>query len=53
MKQFCSQATSFYDRKYSHANGALATKALAAKMSKAVYYILKNQENFELKKMFG
>lgn len=53
MIRYCSRAHSFYDRKYSGTNGAVATKSLAAKMSKAVYYILKNQEDFELKKMFG
>jgi transposase len=54
MKQYCPEAQSFYDRKFSKTrNGALARKALGAKLSKAVYYMLRNQEVFELKKMFG
>ena len=54
MKQYCPEAQSFYDRKFSMTrNGALARKALGAKLSKAVYYMLRNQEVFELKKMFG
>lgn len=53
MIQFCPEAQSFYDRKKAVAPIPVATKALAAKMSKAVFYILKNQEDFEVKKMFG
>jgi len=53
MRQFCPEAQSFYDRKKAVVPVAVATKALAAKMSKAVFYILKNQEDFEVKKMFG
>lgn len=54
MKQYCSEAQSFYDRKFSKTrNGALARKALGAKLTKAVYYMLINQEVFDLKKMFG
>ena len=52
-KGCCPQARKFYDRKFSKRNGALATKALAAKWSKAAYYIMKNQEAFDLTKMFG
>lgn len=54
MKSCCSKAQSYYDRKYSKSGkGALATKSLAAKMSKAVFYVLKNQEDFNEKKIFG
>jgi hypothetical protein len=34
-------------------NGALAAKALAAKWSKAAYYIMKRQEAFDLTRVFG
>jgi hypothetical protein len=30
-----------------------ATKALASKICKACYFIIKEQEDFDLKKMFG
>jgi transposase len=49
----CPQAKAFYDRKKAHRNGALATKALAAKWAKAAYYVMKRQENFDLKRVFG
>jgi transposase len=49
----CPKAKSFYDKKRAKRNGALATKALAAKWSKAAYYILKRQEPFDLTRVFG
>ena len=49
----CPQAKRFYDRKKAKRNGALASKALAAKWSKAAYYIMKRQEAFDLKRVFG
>jgi transposase len=49
----CPAAKRFYDRKAAQRNGALATKALAAKWSKAAYYMLKRQEPFDLKRVFG
>jgi transposase len=49
----CPQAKAFYDRKRAKRNGALATKALAAKWSKAAYYVMKRQEDFDLTRVFG
>ena len=49
----CPQARRFYDRKKSKRNGALASKSLAAKWSKAAYYVMKRQEAFDLKRVFG
>jgi len=49
----CPPAKAFYDRKRAKRNGALATKALAAKWSKAAYYIMKRQEAFDLTRVFG
>ena len=49
----CPQAKRFYDRKLTKRNGALATKALAAKWSKAAYYVMKRQEAFDLTRVFG
>jgi transposase len=49
----CPKAKSFYDKKRAKRNGALATKALAAKWSKAAYYIMKRQEPFDLSRVFG
>jgi len=49
----CPQAKSFYEKKRAKRNGALATKALAAKWSKVAYYIMKRQEAFDLTRVFG
>jgi len=49
----CPQAKQFYDRRAAKRNGALATKALAAKWTKAAYYMMKRQEAFDLKRVFG
>jgi transposase len=49
----CPQAKRFYDHKRGQRNGALATKALAAKWSKAAYYMIKRQEAFDLRRVFG
>ena len=49
----CPSARSFYDKKRAKRNGALATKALAAKWSKAAYYRMQRQEAFDLKRVFG
>jgi transposase len=49
----CPQAKRFYDRKLAKRNGALATKALAAKWSKAAYYIMTRQQAFDLARVFG
>jgi len=49
----CPKAKSFYDRKRAKRNGVLATKALAAKWSKAAYYVMKRHEPFDLARVFG
>lgn len=49
----CFQAKHFYDKKLAKRNGALATKALAAKWSKAAYYMMKRQKAFDLTRVFG
>lgn len=49
----CPPARSFYDRKKAKKNGALASKALAAKWTKAAYYMLKRQETFQIERVFG
>jgi len=49
----CPQAKRFYDHKRAQRHGALATKALAAKWSKAAYYMRQRQETFDLTRVFG
>jgi transposase len=51
--RFCPPARSFYDRKKAKKNGALATKALAAKWAKAAYHVLKDQTDFDVARVFG
>lgn len=52
MITWCEPARKFYDKKKSKVNGTLATKALAAKITKAVYYMLTRKEEFDSAKMF-
>lgn len=49
----CPEARSFYDRKKARKNGAVATKALACKLARCIYYMLNNDEEFDVKKIFG
>lgn len=44
---------SFYDRKKSRTNGVVATKAVAHKLCRACYYIIKDQVAFNVTKAFG
>ena len=43
----------WYDRKAARTNRIVATKALSCKLAKAAYYVMKNDEDFDMKKMFG
>jgi transposase len=49
----CPAAQRFYQRKRAQRNGAVATKALASKWSKAAYYVMKRQVPFDSKKVAG
>jgi transposase len=51
--RFCPQANRFYQRKKAKANGALATKALANKLARATYCMVRDQVPFDVKKTFG
>jgi len=43
----------FYDRKYQKRNGIVAIRAVAHKLARAAYYMLKNNEPFNVNKAFG
>jgi transposase len=45
-------AHKFYQRKRAQKNGALATKALAHKLARAAYHVMRNQEPFQLERLF-
>lgn len=49
----CPPAKSFYQKKASKTNKIVATKALANKIARACYYILRDQEEFKIEKVFG
>ena len=51
--RFCPEANRFYQRKKAGANGALATKALANKLARATYCMMRDQAPFDVEKMFG
>jgi transposase len=48
----CPEANRFYQRKKAKANGAVATKALANKLARANFYMLKDQVAFDKEKLF-
>jgi transposase len=53
--RFCPEIQQWYQRKLGRCGGkkALALKAVAAKLSKAVYYLLTEQKPFALERVFG
>jgi len=52
-KRYCPEAMSFYQRKASRRNNCVAIKALASKLSKACYFIIRDQTAFQRSKIFG
>lgn len=46
-------AKRFYDRKKAKTNGIVAIRATAHKLARAAYYMLKDQEAFDAKRLFG
>jgi len=49
----CPQAKRFYDRKKSKTNRVLALKALAHKLARACYHMLRDQKPFDVHLCFG
>ena len=52
-RRFCPEANVFYEKKKAKTNTVLATKALAHKLARASYHILKDQRAFEVKRCFA
>ena len=52
-KRHCPEAKRFFQRKMAKANQVLATKALACKLAKACYFIMRDRVDFDTKKIFG
>lgn len=51
--RFCPQAKRFYERKRAKTNAAVAAKALAHKLARACYHILKNGQPFDVGRCFA
>ena len=52
-RRYCPEAKRFYERKKAKTNNIVATKALAHKLARACYHVLREQTPFEIKRCFG
>ncbi len=52
-QRYCKPAQRFFQRKMAKRNRAVATKALANKLARASFYIIRDQVPFSSKKLFG
>jgi len=50
--RFCPEAKRFYERKKRKTNGIVATKALAHKLARACYHMLREQKPFDVQRCF-
>ena len=53
MRRWCPEAKRYHQKKMARSKQVVATKSLASKISKACYYIMRDQVDFDVKKMFG
>jgi transposase len=51
-RRYCREARSFFERKRARTNVFVATKALAHKLARASYHMIKNQQRFDVKRCF-
>ena len=51
--RFCSEANAFYQYKKSKIYGAITTKALANKLARATFCMMRDQTMFDVKKIFS
>jgi len=52
-RRYCPEAKRFFERKKAHTNGIVATKALAHKLARACYHMLKDEKPFDVKRCFA
>jgi len=52
-RRYCPEAKRFYERKRAQSNGIVATKALAHKLARACYHIMKQEQPFDVKRCFA
>ena len=51
-RRYCPEARRFYDRKKASTNGIVAIKALAHKLARACYHMMKDGQPFDVKRCF-
>jgi transposase len=52
-RRFYPEARAYYNRKMQESNPAVAHSALANKLARAAYYVMRDRIAFEPKKLFG
>jgi transposase len=52
-RRYCPEAKRFYERKRAKTNTIVATKALAHKLARACYHVLREQKPFDVQRCFG
>jgi transposase len=52
-RRYCPEAKRFYERKKAHTNTIVASKALAHKLARACYHMLKERKPFDVKRCFS
>ena len=52
-RRFCPEAKRFYERKKAKTNTIVATKALAHKLARACYHVLREHKPFDVQRCFG
>lgn len=52
-RRYCPEAKRFYERKKARTNNIVATKALAHKLARACYHMLKEGKAFDVKRCFA
>lgn len=52
-RRYCPQAKRFYERKKTRTNNIVATKALAHKLARACYHMMKQRKPFDVKRCFA
>lgn len=53
IRRYCPEAKAWHQRKVKRSKQIVATKALAGKIAKACYFIIKDQVDFDVKLIFG
>lgn len=53
MRRYCAEAEAFHMKKSLKTKSVVATKALACKIAKACFYIMRDDVAFDVEKMFG